>query len=315
MDSPEISDILQAHTRIKKYIHNTPIHSSTRINRITGAELFFKCENFQKVGAFKARGATNAVLSLPDTGLRNGVATHSSGNHAAALAFAANIKNTKAYIVMNETAPPAKKNAVRDYGARITFSQPDETSRKQTLDEVVKDTQAQFIHPYNNTDIISGQGTVGIEILQSVPPPDILITPVGGGGLLSGTAISVKNISPDTKVIGAEPYYAKDAYESFYSGSLKSAYPPKTIADGLLTSLSEKTFSIISNNVDNIYTVSEENIIYAMRLIWERMKIVTEPSAAVPLGAIIQHSNIFKDKRIAIILSGGNVDVASLPFY
>ncbi len=311
---PQLSDIQKAHERIKPFIHRTPVLSSSSINKITGASVYFKCENLQKVGAFKFRGATNAVLLLNDDAKKLGVATHSSGNHAAALALAAKNMGIKAYVVMPETAPQIKKNAVASYGAEITFCKPTLAARESTLTEVIAKTGATMIHPYNNFNIISGQGTAALELLDEIQDLDIVMAPVGGGGLLSGTSIAVKGINPKVKVIAAEPKNADDAYRSFKSGYLIPSENPNTIADGLLTSLADLTFKIISEKVDDIVTVSEKSIIEAMRLVWERMKIIIEPSSAVPLAAILEHKQLFLGEKVGIILSGGNVDLNKLPF-
>ena len=311
---PEFNDIKNAAIRIGKYIRRTPVFTSRSINEITGAELFFKCENFQRVGAFKFRGACNAVFSLDEKVISNGVATHSSGNHAAALALAASIRGVRSYIVMPDNAPSIKKKAVKGYGAEITFCEPTLQAREATLDLVVERTSATVIHPYNNFDVICGQGTCALEVLEDVEKPDVVITPVGGGGLLGGTAISVKNISPSTTVYAAEPAGADDAYRSFKSGRLMPSVSPSTIADGLLTSLGELNFSIIQKYVDDIFTVPDESIVRAMRLIWERMKIIVEPSSAVPLAVVMDNPGIFRGKRVVVILSGGNVDLEKLPF-
>jgi len=311
---PQLKDIKRAHERIKPFIHRTPVLSSSSINRITGASVYFKCENFQKVGAFKFRGATNAVLLLDSRFKKSGVATHSSGNHAAALALAAKNIDIKAYVVMPYTAPKIKKKAVKSYGAEITFCEPTLAARESTLNEVIEKTGAKFIHPYNNKNIIAGQGTAALEFLNELVDLDIIMAPVGGGGLMSGTAIAAKGINSKIKVIAAEPKNADDAYRSFKSGHLIPSENPNTIADGLLTSLGDLTFKIISEKVDDIVTVSENSIIEAMRLIWERMKIIIEPSSAVPLAALLEHKQLFSGKRVGIILSGGNVDLNQLPF-
>ncbi|OGF59291.1 MAG: serine dehydratase [Candidatus Fischerbacteria bacterium RBG_13_37_8] len=310
---PGIHDIAKAHERIKTYINRTPVMTSSTINRIAHAEIFFKCENFQKVGAFKFRGACNAVFMLQENELKNGVTTHSSGNHAAALSLAAKLRGTKAYIVMPETAPEVKKKAVEEYGGEIIFCKPTLEARESMLEVVEKKTNATFIHPYDNYHVISGQGTAAKELLEEVPDLDIVIAPVGGGGLLSGTAIASKNLNRSALVYGAEPKAADDAYRSFKSKILLPSDNPVTIADGLRTSLGSLTFAIIIKNVDDIITVSEKGIIEAMRLIWERMKIIVEPSSAVPLGALLENMNV-KGKRIGIILSGGNVELSKLPF-
>ena len=311
---PDSNDIIEAHKRIGKYIHRTPVHTSTSINILLNSRLFFKCENFQKVGAFKFRGATNAVLQLSDYEARNGVATHSSGNHAAALALAAKIRRIPSYIVMPENSPEIKKKAVKGYKAKITYCKPTLEARKSELEKIVKKTRAIFIHPYDNFQVICGQGTTAKELIEDYPSLDIVIAPVGGGGLLSGTATWVKNYNNKIEVIAAEPEKADDAYRSFKSGILQPSLNPDTIADGLLTSLSELTFNIIREKVDDIITVREETIILAMRMVWERMKIIIEPSSAVALGAVMEKPERFANKKVGIILSGGNVDLKHLPF-
>lgn len=311
---PSFADIEKAHDRIRPYIHHTPVLSSKSINEIVGAELFFKCENLQKVGAFKFRGACNSVFSLTSEEAKNGVCTHSSGNHAAALALAARMRGIPAYIVMPENAPEVKKIAVAGYGAQITYCTPTLEARESTLKKVAEQTGATEIHPYNYFNVICGQGTAAKELIEETGRLDILMAPVGGGGLLSGTAISAKYLLPEIQVIAAEPAGADDAFRSFYSQTLIPSVTPKTIADGLLTSLGNLTFPIILNNVDQIVTVSEEKIVEAMRLIWERMKIIIEPSSAVPLAAILENKVDVKSKKVGIILSGGNVDLGKLPF-
>ena len=311
---PGFEDVEAAHDRIRPYIHRTAVMTSESINRITGGNLFFKCENFQKVGAFKYRGATNAVMSLTEEEAGKGVATHSSGNHAAALALAARIRGIPANIVMPSTSPDIKKAAVSGDGGIITLCEPTLHSRESTLEEVVARTGATVIHPYDNFNVIAGQGTAAKELIEDTGDLGILIAPVGGGGLLSGTAISARQMIPGCRVIAAEPLGADDAYRSFISGTLVPSIHPKTIADGLLTSLGTRNFQIIMNHVDEIVTVSEENIISAMRLIWERMKIIIEPSSAVPLGAILEGKINVRGKKTGIILSGGNLDLGRLPF-
>jgi threonine dehydratase len=311
---PEYSDIELAQKTIHEYAHRTPVLTSSSINKIVGAELHFKCENFQKVGAFKFRGACNAVFSLSQAEMEKGVATHSSGNHAAALALAAKMRGIPAYIVMPETSPEIKKKAVAGYGAKITFCKPTLQARESTLAKVVEETGATEIHPYNNFYVIAGQGTAARELIEETGEFDIIIAPVGGGGLLSGTAISTKKLLPNCKVIAAEPAGADDAFRSFRAGKLIPSVNPKTIADGLLTSLGERNFAIISEKVDDIVTVSEEKIVEAMRLIWERMKIIVEPSSAVPLASILENKINVQNKKVGIILSGGNLDLGKLPF-
>lgn len=311
---PSLTDIRAAADRIRRHIHRTPVLSCAGIDRVVGARLFFKCENFQKVGAFKIRGATNAVLSLDERTAAAGVATHSSGNHAAALALAARLRGVPAYVVMPDTAPQVKKDAVAGYGAQITFCTPTLEAREAGLAQIVAETGATFIPPYNDERIITGQATAALELLADIPDLDLILTPVGGGGLVSGTALTVRGLSSRSRVIAAEPRGADDAYRSFRAGHIIPSVNPQTIADGLLTSLGDKTFAIIRNCVDDIVTVEEADIIRAMRLIWERMKIIVEPSAAVPLGALLGRSVDVQGKRVAIILSGGNVDLARLPF-
>lgn len=311
---PSKQDLIDSRRRIELYINNTPILTSSMMNEMTGCEVFFKCENFQKVGAFKYRGASNAILKLSAEELAKGVATHSSGNHAQALALAAKVQGVKAYIVMPQTAPQVKVDAVKGYGAEITFCEPTLQAREDTLAQVVKDTGATEIHPFDNDDVIAGQSTAAQELLAEVDNLDIIMAPVGGGGLLSGTALAVHYFSPNTQVIAAEPEGADDAYRSFKSGILTPSVEPKTIADGLLTSLSERTFHIIQKFVKDIYTVDEEEIIQAMKLTWERMKIVIEPSSAVPIAALFKHKKALAGKRVGIIISGGNVDLEKLPF-
>ncbi len=314
MPIPDLNTIQLAAERIKPYIHKTPVLSSTGINEITGGNIFFKCENMQKAGAFKSRGACNAVFSLTKDQLKKGVGTHSSGNHAQALARAASLRNTDAYIVMPETSPKVKVAAVKAYGGKITFCKPTLQAREETLQTIISNTGALEIHPYNDYRIIAGQATAAMEMLEAMGKVDIIMAPVGGGGLLSGTALSTKYLSPETMVIAAEPEMADDAYRSFHEGRLIPSENPLTIADGLLTSLGSLTYPIITEYVDDIVTVSEEGIIRAMRLTWERMKIVIEPSAAVPLAAILENKVEVKGKTVGIILSGGNVDLDSLPW-
>lgn len=297
MQIPTLTDIRDAYQRIRPYIHRTPVMSSRQINRIFNANIFMKCENFQKVGAFKFRGAINSVLLLPDESKKRGVITHSSGNHAAALAHAAEINGIKAFIVMPENASSVKKNAVAGYGARITYCKPTLRAREETTADLAKETGATLIHSYDDINVICGQGTAALELLEEHPDLDIIIVPIGGGGLMSGISTVVKGVAPRTRVYGAEPVNADDAYRSFVSGKLIPSANPDTIADGLLTSLSERTFSIIRKNVDNIFTVTERSIIDSMRLIWERMKIIIEPSSATALAVINENPEIFRNKK------------------
>ncbi len=311
---PRFIDVAAASEVIAGFVHRTPVLTSRQIDYISGAHLFFKCENLQKVGAFKFRGATNAVINLTNEQRLNGVVTHSSGNHAAALAHAAVTRGVKAYIVMPSTAPEIKKKAVAGYGAEITFCAPTLAAREAAAAEVIRRTGATLIHPYDNFNIIAGQGTAALETLTDYPSTDAILAPVGGGGLLSGTAIAARHLVPSIKIYGAEPALADDAARSFHTGTLQPALPPKTIADGLLTSLCERSFTIIRANVDDIFTVTEEQIIEAMRLVWERMKIIIEPSSAVPLAAVLANKSLFAGKKVAIIISGGNADLSKLPF-
>jgi threonine dehydratase len=314
MRTPDFTAIADAHDRIRPYIHRTPALTSSSLNAILGCELVFKCENFQKVGAFKFRGATNAVLSLSNSEAERGVATHSSGNHAAALALAARQRGIPAFVVMPVNAPSIKKRAVESYGAEITYCQPTLLARETTLQRVVEATGATEIHPYNRFEIVAGQGTAVKELIEDCGPFDLILCPVGGGGFLSGTALAAKHLLPQCFVVGCEPAGADDAYRSFISGEIQPSVNPKTIADGLLTSLGTLTFPIIQSHVDQIVTVSEASIVKAMRLIWERMKLVVEPSAAVPLAVLVEGKLDVRNKRVGILLSGGNVDLENLPF-
>jgi len=313
-DDPYFEDVLAAAERIQGHVHRTPVITCAGIDGIAGAEIHFKCENLQKVGAFKARGATNAVLALDEDAARRGVATHSSGNHAAALARAARLRGVPAHIVMPATAPPVKRAAVEGYGAEITECEPTLEAREATLREVVARTGATYIHPYDEPMVIAGQGTAALELITDVPDLELVLAPVGGGGLLSGTAIAVSGSRPEIEVWGTEPAGADDAFRSLRDGRLHPSVEPRTIADGLLTALSERTFRILRNHVGGILRVSEEGIVRAMRLLWERAKLVVEPSGAVPLAAVLEHRERFAGRRVGIILSGGNVDLDRLPW-
>ena len=308
-----LADIRAAHARIRDKIHRTPVMTSETLNGLAGATLFFKCENLQKVGAFKARGATNAVFSLSDAEARRGVVTHSSGNHAAALARAAKLRGIPAYIVMPSTAPKAKVASVRRYGGEVIFCEPTLEARETTAQQVIKKTGAAFIHPYNDLRVMAGQGTTALELLEDVSDLDLMLCPVGGGGLLSGIATAAKSLKPHIKIVGVEPADADDAQRSFKAGHIIPSVKPSTIADGLLTSLGEKTFAEIQRHVDDIVTVSEEGIVRAMRLIWEVMKIIVEPSGAVSYAAVVEGKVKVEGKRIGLILSGGNLDLDYLP--
>lgn len=311
---PTIEDIQQAAMRIKPYAHQTPVLTCGALNAMCGAKLFFKCENFQKVGAFKFRGACNTVFSLSEEEASRGVITHSSGNHGAAVALAAHLRGIRAFVVMPENAPGVKKTAVAGYGAQITFCESTPQSRETTCASIVAEAGATFIHPSNAFRVICGQGTAALELCEDVQDLDVVMVPVGGGGLLSGTAIAVSAVSPKTAVIAGEPENADDAYRSLQAGKIIPAGNPQTIADGLRTSLGDLTFPIIQRYVQEIITVSEEAIIEAMRHIWERMKIIVEPSSSVPFGVILSNPSKFSGKRIGIVLSGGNVDLAKLPW-
>jgi threonine dehydratase len=314
--NPEISsvNILDAASRIKPHINHTAVLTSQTINRLYKAQVFFKCENFQKVGAFKARGATNAVLSLPGSNLLNGVATHSSGNHAQALSWAASLVNTRAFIVMPSNSSKIKVAAVRDYGGIITFCEPTLEARETTLASVLDQTGATEIHPYNNEHIIAGQATAAMELIEEIKDLGMILAPVGGGGLLSGTALAVHYFLPHGKVIAVEPEQANDAWRSFTSKTFIPSLHPDTIADGLRTSLGSITFPIILDHVHEIVTVSEASIAEAMRFLWERMKIMVEPSSAVPFAALMEGKIDIAGKKVGIIISGGNVDLDDLPW-
>jgi threonine dehydratase len=314
MPLPDKDTLIAASRRIGPHIHRTPLVSSAAISSICGGALYFKCENLQKAGAFKSRGACNAVFSLDEKQIEKGVCTHSSGNHAQALARAASLRRADAFIVMPETSPQVKVNGVRSYGGKITFCKPTLESRESTLKAIMGSNGAFEVHPYNNHTVIAGQATCAMEIFEEINDLDILLVPVGGGGLLSGSVLARNYFSPSTKVIAAEPEMANDAWRSFHEGRFIPSDNPQTIADGLLTSLGSLTWPIIRDHVDDIVTVSEEGIIRAMRTVWERMKLVIEPSAAVPLAAVIEGKVKAEGKKTGIILSGGNVDLDSLPW-
>ncbi|WP_423738490.1 threonine ammonia-lyase [Christiangramia crocea] len=300
--------------RIEPYIHRTPVMKSRLLNEITGTELWFKCENFQRMGAFKMRGAANAIMSLNEAQRKKGVVTHSSGNFAQALSLAAKSLNVPAYIVMPESAPEVKKAAVRTYGGQITECPSTLKDREETASGIEEKTGATFIHPSNDLDVILGQGTAAIELLQDHPNLDYVITPVGGGGLIAGSALAAKYFGNNCRCIGAEPMEADDAWRSMQSGRIETNESANTIADGLKTNLGDINFPIILENIDRIIRVSEEEIKSALRLIWERMKIIVEPSSAVALAAIIREKEQFSNKKIGIVISGGNVDLERLPF-
>jgi len=304
------ASIEAAAIRIEPYIHNTPIMTCESINALYGLDLYFKCENFQKIGAFKIRGGMNASLQLTKEQLEKGIATHSSGNHAQALAFAAKMLGIKAYIVMPESSPQVKVNAVKGYGAEVTICASNQAARESTLQGIIDQTGATFIHPYDNDEVITGQATCVKEIIEAIPDIDIVVTPVGGGGLLSGTCLGAHYFKPGLKVYAGEPEGAADAVLSIQSGKVEKAPFVNTIADGLLTTLSERTLEIIQTHVTDILLVSEDEIKAALRLVYERMKIIIEPSCAVPLAAVLKNPDLFKGKKVGIILTGGNVDLS-----
>ena len=311
---PSFAELKLTHEAIAPMIHRTPVMTNEYINKLVGGSIYFKCENFQKIGAFKMRGAASAALRLLEENKHKGMATHSSGNHAQAIARAAQVLGIPAYIVMPENAPRIKVEGTKAYGAQIIFCEPNQLARENTLAEVVERTGAQFIHPYDNYDVIAGQASAALEILEDIPSLDIIITPVGGGGLLSGTALASHYISADIIVLGAEPKRVDDAFRSLKSGHIEQNLRTDTIADGLRTTLGERTLEIIKRHVTDILTTEEEEIIHAMRLIWERMKIIIEPSCSVPLAAILANKDTFKGKKTGVILTGGNVDLGNLPF-
>lgn len=312
--APQYSDVVEAAARIRPYARLTPVLQSASIDRISGASVFFKCENFQKVGAFKFRGAANAIFSLGDEAVARGVATHSSGNHAAALSLAASLRGITATVVMPENANATKRAAVEGYGGKVFLCRPTQKDREETLARILAETGATFIPPYDHRHVIAGQGTAALELLQQTPELDAILAPIGGGGLLAGTALAVSGLSPGVRVFGAEPEAVDDAYRSLRAGRIQSLKSTNTIADGLRTRVGEITFPIIKERVEDIVCVSEAEIAAAMRLIWERMKIVIEPSSAVPVAALLKSPDLFGGKRVGVILSGGNVDLESLPW-
>ena len=311
---PTLDDMLTARDRIMPYIHRTPVLTSTFLNELTGAQLFFKCENFQKAGAFKVRGACNAVFGLPDDKLAKGVATHSSGNHALSLSYAAGQRGIPCHVVMPRTAPQAKKDAVRGYGGIITECEPSTSSREEVFAEVEAKTGADFVHPYNDPRVIAGQGTCSAELIEQVADLDAVVAPIGGGGMISGSCLTLSNLAPKVKIYAAEPEQADDAARSFRAGHIIADDAPVTVADGLKVPLKELTWHFVSSHVTDILTASEQDIIDAMKLIWKRMKIVMEPSSAVPLATILKNKQTFAGKRVGLIITGGNVDLDALPW-
>ncbi|MGR3272263.1 pyridoxal-phosphate dependent enzyme [Thalassococcus profundi] len=316
---PTYADMLAAHERIKPYIHRTPVLTSSFLNEKTGAELFFKCENFQKAGAFKVRGASNAVFGLSDEQAARGVATHSSGNHALSLSYAAGRRGIPCHVVMPRTAPQAKKDAVRGYGGIITECEPSTSSREATFAKVQEETGAEFVHPYNDTRVIAGQGTCSKELMEQMEAEyghglDAVVAPIGGGGMISGTCLTLSTLAPDVKIYAAEPEQADDAMRSFKAGHIIADDAPDTVADGLKVPLKENTWAFVSQHVTDILTASEQEIIDAMKLTWARMKIVMEPSCAVPLAVILKNPEVFRGKRVGVVVTGGNVDLDKLPW-
>jgi threonine dehydratase len=312
--SVTIQDIHEAAKRIKPYIHRTPVLTNESLNQKVGANVFMKCENFQKVGAFKFRGASNAVWSLTDEEAKRGVCTHSSGNHAQALALAAKMRGIPAYIVMPNNAPQVKKDAVAGYGGQITFCEPTLEARESNLERIKNETRANLVHPYNDERVIAGQGTATLELLEEIPDLDVIIAPVGGGGLLSGTSIAATESKKGIRVIAAEPEKADDAFRSMQAGKIIPSENPNTIADGLLTSLGTLTFPIIQERVEQVVTVSEEAMIESMKFIWERAKIIIEPSAATVIAVLWEKKIDLSGLKVGVILSGGNVDLGNLPW-
>ena len=311
---PTYDDMLAAHERIKPHIRQTPVRTSDYLNDLTGAQLFFKCENFQEPGAFKVRGATNAVFGLTDAQAKKGVATHSSGNHASCLSYAAMLRGIPCNVVMPRTAPQAKKDTVRRYGGVITECEPSTSSREETFAKVQAATGGDFVHPYNDPRVIAGQGTCAREFMEQTGGLDMVVAPIGGGGMISGTCLTLSTLAPETRIIAAEPEQADDAYRSFKAGHIIADDSPKSIADGLLVPLKDLTWHFVKNHVSEIYTASDPEIIDAMKLIWKHLRVVMEPSSAVPLATVLKNPQAFQGKRVGIILTGGNVDLDKLPW-
>jgi len=309
-----IEHMREAHERIKPYINRTPVLQSKYLNDLTGCDLFFKCENFQEAGAFKVRGASNAVFGLTEDQAKNGVCTHSSGNHALSLSYAAGRRGIPCNVVMPRTAPQAKKDAVIRYGGTITECEPSTTSREATFADVQARTGGEFVHPYNDPRVIAGQATCSAELLEQTDGLDAVVAPIGGGGMISGTCLTISNLAPDTKIYAAEPEQADDAYRSFKSGHIIADDAPVTIADGLKVPLKENTWHFVSRFVTDIHTASEQEIIDAMKITWKYLRIVMEPSCAVPLATILKNPDVFKGKRVGVIVTGGNVDLDKLPW-
>lgn len=311
---PTFDDVIAAHERIRSHVHHTPVLTSSYINGLVGAELFFKCENLQKAGAFKARGASNAVFGLTDAQAAKGVATHSSGNHGTCVSYAAGRRGIPCTVVMPRTAPQAKKDAVKGYGGRVVECEPSTSSREAVFAEVVAQTGAEFVHPYNDHRVIAGQATCSRELVEQVAGLDAVVAPIGGGGMVSGTCLTLSNIAPNVKIYAAEPKQADDAARSFRAGHIIADDAPETVADGLKVPLKELTWHFVQKHVTDILTAEEDEIVEAMKLIWKRMKIVMEPSSAVPLATILKNPEVFRGKRVGVIITGGNVDLDRLPW-
>jgi len=311
---PTFEDMLTAHERIKPHVRRTEVRRSAYLNELTGAELFFKCENFQEPGAFKVRGACNAVFGLDEAQAAKGVATHSSGNHASCLSYAAMRRGIPCNVVMPRTAPQAKKDTVRRYGGRITECEPSTSSREAAFAEVQAATGGDFVHPYNDPRVIAGQGTCSKEFIEQTDGLDMVVAPIGGGGMISGTCLTLATLAPECQVIAAEPEQADDAYRSFKAGHIIADDAPKTIADGLLVPLKDLTWHFVSNHVTEIYTASETEIVDAMKLVWKHLRVVMEPSSAVPMACVLKNPDAFRGKRVGIVLTGGNVDLDRLPW-
>ncbi|MCB2119441.1 MAG: pyridoxal-phosphate dependent enzyme [Rhodobacteraceae bacterium] len=311
---PTYQDMLEAHERIKPHIRRTPIRTSDYLNDLTGAQIFFKCENFQEPGAFKVRGATNAVFGLDEAQAAKGVATHSSGNHASCLSYAAMLRGIPCNVVMPHSAPQAKKDTVRRYGGKITECEPSTSSREATFARVQAETGGDFVHPYNDPRVIAGQGTCAKEMIEDTGGLDIVVAPIGGGGMISGTCLTLSTLAPETKVIAAEPEQADDAYRSFKAGHIIADDAPRTVADGLLVPLKDLTWHFVKSHVSDILTASDPEIVDAMKLTWKHLRMVMEPSSAVPLATILKNKDVFKGKRVGVIITGGNVDLDKLPW-
>ncbi|MCA0963143.1 beta-hydroxyaspartate dehydratase BhcB [Salipiger bermudensis] len=311
---PTYEDMLVAHARIKPHVRRTELRQSAYLNELTGADLFFKCENFQEPGAFKVRGACNAVFGLADAQAAKGVATHSSGNHASCLSYAAMRRGIPCNVVMPRTAPQAKKDTVRRYGGKITECEPSTSSREAAFAEVQAATGGDFVHPYNDPRVIAGQGTCSKEFMEQTDGLDMVVAPIGGGGMISGTCLTLATLAPECQVIAAEPEQADDAYRSFKAGHIIADDAPKTIADGLLVPLKDLTWHFVSNHVSEIYTASETEIVDAMKLVWKHLRVVMEPSSAVPMACVLKNPDAFRGKRVGIVLTGGNVDLDRLPW-